>query len=91
MYVFDLTRKGTFEDTLNWKNEIEKVINNYSSVLVGNKLDLISKDNKKIQKKESEDIKKKLNACAFYETSAKIDTGVQEFFLKLVSHIYKRS
>ena len=56
VYVFDLTRKGTFDDMLNWKNEIGKVIKNYSSVLVGNKLDLIKKDKKTIHNKESEEI-----------------------------------
>ena len=90
VYVFDLTKRNTFEDLINWKNEIEKVLTNYSSVLVGNKLDLINKDNEIIQDGDSENIKKQLNACAYYETSAKIGTGVQEFFLKLVSHIYKR-
>ena len=91
VYVFDLTRKGTFEDILNWKKEIEKVIKNYTSVLVGNKLDLINKDNRIVQNKECEDVKKRLKACAYYETSAKIGTCVQEFFLKLVSQIYKKS
>ena len=41
--------------------------------------------------KESEEIRKQLNACAYYETSAKKGTGVQEFFLKLVSNIYRKS
>ncbi len=90
VYVFDLTRRETFEDLINWKNEIEKALDAYSSILVGNKLDLINDDNRIVHKEESDYIKKELNACAYYETSAKIGTGVQEFFLKLVSHIYKR-
>jgi small GTP-binding protein len=89
VYVYDLTRKQTYDDLLNWKGEIEEVIRKYSSVLVGNKLDLVNEDNKLIQDKGPEEIKKQLGACAHYETSAKIGTGVQEFFLKLVSHIYK--
>ncbi len=89
VYVYDLTRKQTFDDLLNWKAEIQKVIKNYSSVLVGNKLDLITEDKKVIKDKEAEEIKMQLNACAYYETSARIGTGVQEFFLKLVSHLYK--
>jgi small GTP-binding protein len=91
VYVFDLTRKKTFENISNWKDEIKKVLGDFSSVLVGNKLDLINHENRVIKKQESEILKKKIGSCAFYETSAKIGTGVEKFFLKLVSHIYKRS
>ena len=91
VYVFDLTRKITFNNILGWKNEIEKAIKGFSSVLVGNKLDLITRDIGIIRKEESETLKKKLKACAYHETSAKIGTGVEEFFSKLVSHIYKSS
>ncbi|MFX0000361.1 MAG: Rab family GTPase [Candidatus Hodarchaeota archaeon] len=91
VYVFDLTNKNTFDNIFGWKNEIEKAIKGFSSILVGNKLDLINDDNKIIIKKDSEILKKKLKACAYHETSAKIGTGVEEFFTKLVSRIYKSS
>ena len=91
VYVFDLSQKRTFDNILGWKNEIEKAIKGFSSILVGNKLDLITQNNKIIGKEESEALKKKLKSCAYHETSAKIGTGVEEFFSKLVSHIYKSS
>ena len=90
VYVFDLTRRKTFEDLINWKNEVEKVLKDYSSVLVGNKLDLMNPDHSIIQNEESENVRIQLNACAYYETTAKLGTGVEDFFLKLVTHIYKR-
>jgi len=91
VYVFDLTRKKSFEDLINWKSEIEKVLKDYSSVLVGNKLDLMNPDHRIIQNEETENVRRQLNACAYYETSAKLGTGVEDFFLKLVTHIYKSS
>ncbi len=89
VYVFDLTNKKTFENLTNWKDEIEKVIERFSSILVGNKLDLINTENRVIDKEESDNLKQFLTACGYFETSAKSGTGIDEFFLKLISHIYK--
>ncbi|MFX1554513.1 MAG: hypothetical protein ACFFBV_11360, partial [Promethearchaeota archaeon] len=60
-----------------------------SSVLVGNKFDLINTENRVIDKEESDNLKQFLTACGYFETSAKSGTGIDEFFLKLISHIYK--
>ncbi|MFX1364113.1 MAG: Rab family GTPase [Promethearchaeota archaeon] len=91
VYVFDLTRRNTFENIKKWKDETEKVLGNLSSVLVGNKLDLINSGNRIVEKREAESLKKNISACEYFEASAKIGTSVEEFFLKLVSHIYKTS
>ncbi len=91
VYVFDLKRKKTFENIPKWKDEIEEVLKSFSSVLVGNKLDLIKHEKRVIKKQEAESLKKTISACTYFETSAKIGTGVEEFFLKLISHIYKKS
>ncbi len=90
VYVFDLTRKQTFDSIIAWKKEIEKAIKSFSSILVGNKFDLITR-NERIIGEEAQTLKKQLKACAYHETSAKIGTGVEEFFSKLVAHIYKSS
>ncbi|MFX1501512.1 MAG: Rab family GTPase [Promethearchaeota archaeon] len=91
VYVFDLTRRETFESIIKWKDEIKKVLGNFSSVLVGNKVDLLNPRKRVIEKQEAESLKKNIAACAYIEASAKTGTGVKEFFLKLVSHLYKRS
>lgn len=91
VYVFDLSRKATFENIPKWKEEIEKVLGNFPSVLVGNKLDLINDENRVIKKQRAENLKKTIESCAYFEASAKIGTAVKDFFLKLVSYIYKRS
>ena len=91
VYVFDLTNKKSFEHLINWKTEIEKSIGGFKTILVGNKLDLINSENRVIKKEESDNLKKILSACAYFETSAKSGTKVEEFFLKLVSIMYKTS
>jgi small GTP-binding protein len=92
VYVFDLTNKKTFESLKNWKEEIDKSISKgFSSVLVGNKLDLIETKDIGIEKEEYDNLKKILTACGYFKTSAKLGTRVDDFFLKLVSHMYKSS
>ena len=91
VYVFDLTNIKTLDNLANWKNEIEKSIEGFSSVLVGNKLDLINLENRVIKKEDCDYFKQFLAACGYFETSAKIGTGVDNFFLKLVKHMYKLS
>jgi small GTP-binding protein len=89
VYVFDLTNKKTFENLPYWKSEINKSINSFSSILVGNKLDLLDNNGKTIEKDESESLMLQLAASEYIETSAKSGANVEEFFLKLISHMYK--
>jgi small GTP-binding protein len=92
VYVFDLTNKKTFESLKNWKKEIEKSISKgFSNVLVGNKLDLIEPEDNGIDKEEWDNLKQILTACGYFKTSAKLGTGVDDLFLKLVTHMYKSS
>ena len=91
VYVFDLTRRDTFDHIYRWKTEIEKAIKNFSSILVGNKHDLINSEYKIIENEESENLRKKIGACAYYKTSAKIGTRVEEIFTTLVSYLHKLS
>ncbi len=91
VYVFDLTDKRTFESLTYWKTEIEKIIEDFSCVLVGNKLDLLNSKNSIIEKEESDNLRKILAATEYFETSAKMGTHVEDFFLKLVSQMYKLS
>ena len=89
VFVFDLTNKNTLINLKNWKEEVENIISNYSSVLVGNKVDLVNSGNLHIQKEDCEDILQFLGAIAYFETSAKLGIGVEEFFLNLISNMYK--
>jgi small GTP-binding protein len=90
VFVFDLTNRNTFDSLLNWKDEIEQVVDGFSSVLVGNKTDLLDNEHRIIDNEELNKIKKSLSACEYFETSAKSGNNVEEFFLELVSHLYKK-
>jgi len=90
VFVFDLTNRKTFESLPDWKKEIEKVIEGFSSVLVGNKADLLDNEHRVIDQKESDNLRQSLSAYDYFETSAKSGNNVKEFFLKLISYMYKK-
>jgi small GTP-binding protein len=90
VFVFDLTNRKTFESLPNWKIEIEKVVGGFSSVLVGNKADLLDNEHRVIGKEESDKLKQMLSAYEYFETSAKSGNNVKEFFLELITHMYKK-
>lgn len=89
VYVFDLTRKNSFEDIISWKKEVDNSIGFLPNVLVGNKLDLVNTEKNLITIEESNSLKQQLKACAYYETSAKLGTGVDDVFRKLAFEMYK--
>jgi small GTP-binding protein len=88
IYVFDLTRKETFDHIKNWKEEVENTSGFISNVLVGNKCDL--NDNKIISPEETNFLKQYIGACSFDKTSAKLGTGVDDFFTKLTLEMNKK-
>ncbi len=91
VYVFDLSRKNTFEDIVGWKKEVENSIGFLPNVLVGNKLDLVNSEEKLITDQDSDSLRQHLDACAYYETSAKTGISVNDVFKKLTSEMYKIS
>ena len=89
IYVFDLTRRSSFANLPNWKEEVEKVVGEKPSILVGNKLDLAKEGNREIALHDGESLKKELNALSYYETSAKNGTKVNDVFKDIVIRILK--
>jgi len=90
VYVFDITNRDSFENILEWKREVETVIPNKPSVLVGNKCDLA--DERVVSKKEGELLAEKLgpSCLGYYESSAKTGINLDELFQKLVSTIINK-
>jgi small GTP-binding protein len=80
LYTFDLTRKSTLLNLLDWKKEVEEVIGKKTSILVGNKLDVINEQQEKLMKKETIELNKDLGALEYIETSAKDDVGIDQIF-----------
>lgn len=89
IYVYDLVRRETFDNILDWKQEIEASIGTVPSVLVGNKSDLIPTDNRLITRQETDFIKDKITASKNFETSAKLGTGVEQIFINLTKEMYR--
>jgi len=89
IYVYDLSRRETFENIKTWKEEVEDTIGKTPNIFVGNKLDLIIKDNRLVSKEESDHYKQMLGASEYFETSAKLGNGVNELFYKLALDMYK--
>jgi len=91
VYAFDLTRKDTLDNLLTWKEEVESKIGVVPNILVGNKLDLITSENRLINLDDVNHIKHQVSASEYIETSAKIGTKVEDVFSKLTLEIHKSS
>ena len=92
VFVFDLTRRSSFQNLLDWKVEVEKVIGDRKPcILVGNKLDLAEQGNREVGEGDGEALKNELNAIAYYETSAKNDIKVEPVFKDITLAILDRT
>ena len=89
IYVFDLTRKDTLERLENWKEEIEGQIGSCPSVLVGNKTDLIKPQGQIILNEEIKKYCQNLGTRAYFETSAKIGTNIDDVFYRIAADMYE--
>jgi small GTP-binding protein len=90
IYTFDLTRKSSLTDLTEWRNEIKKGLKEeFSSVLIGNKLDLINEKDRLINLEDILLTKKELSVSEYFETSAKNNTGIDNAFRKLAIDIFK--
>lgn len=89
IYVHDLTRRSSFKNLPNWKQEVEKEIGQKTSILVGNKLDLAEDGKREIGKQEGESYKDELGAKSYYETSAKEGDNVEKIFKEITRGILK--
>ena len=91
VYAFDLTRKDTLDNIINWKEEVESKIGVVPNIFIGNKLDLINSENSFINKKEINHFKELLSTSAYLETSAKHGTNVKDVFDELALKMYKNT
>ncbi|CAF3793639.1 unnamed protein product [Adineta steineri] len=84
LIVYDVTNRETFSHVCRWIDEIKKYCDdNIVKVLVGNKDDVVSKDDQSIRKvvptQEVEQYAEKMN-MPFFETSAKDNKNIHEVF-----------
>ncbi len=91
VYVFDLTRRSSFQNMPNWKEEVEKVVGLKPSMLVGNKIDLVTEGKREISSPEGEALMTEIGSLGYYETSAREGTNVDDLFTQITLSILKAS
>jgi len=91
IYVFDLTRRSSFADLLEWREEVEKVIMGKPCIVVGNKLDLAREGQREVAEQDGESVKSEMHAMKYFETSAKEGDSVNEIFKVLTLEILRNS
>ena len=89
IYVFDLTRRSSFADLLEWREEVEKVIGQKPCLVVGNKLDLAKQGQREVAEQDGEAVKFEMHAMKYFETSAKESNSVGEIFKTLTLEILR--
>ncbi len=83
IFFYDITRKETFIEILNWKEELNEIISKpISLILIGNKSDLESE--RQVTQEEGEKIQNELDAIAFYEISALHDINMKIVLEKII-------
>ena len=89
--MFDLTRCSSFVDLIEWRDDVEKVIGQKSSLLAGTKLDLAREGKREVSAQEGEALMSELHVFKYFETSAKDGNSVEDVFTLLTLEILKSS
>ena len=83
--VFDITNRDSFDDLVNWLNDMRQLCApNASILLIGNKVDL--EDDRVIVESEANSYAERYN-LNYMETSAKSGKNIQEAFVRLGTEI----
>jgi GTPase SAR1 family protein len=84
--VFDLTDRRSFDDVPGWADLLERNVDGCTVALVGNKSDL---PNREISWDEGDDMRSKIRAAYYYETSAQNGENINELFFALAEALSK--
>ena len=90
LIVYDITKKSTFENVKNWYIDlITKAEKGCIIALIGNKLDLVERNERKreVSKEEAQSYADD-NHMLFYETSAFNGNNINDIFEELMQTIY---
>eukprot|EP01091_Cochliopodium_minus_P021421 TRINITY_DN979_c0_g2_i2.p1 TRINITY_DN979_c0_g2~~TRINITY_DN979_c0_g2_i2.p1 ORF type:complete len:109 (-),score=21.46 TRINITY_DN979_c0_g2_i2:38-364(-) len=88
--VYSITSRDSFDEISIFRDQVLRVKDEdfFPLVLIGNKCDL--EDEREVTRKEAEEMAKSWN-IPFFETSAKMNTNVNEAFLSIIEEIRKRT
>lgn len=84
--VFDVTNPVTFENVVNWHDDVVKICGAVPCFLVGNKTDL--KNDRRVSRSVGSELASKLG-LSFFETSAKTGEKVDDLFEIMAKKLYE--
>ena len=88
IYVYDISRKSSFEHINDWVDFVKEQRGDDRSVLyylIGNKSDLT--DERQVSFEEGDSLSRSLGFMGFAEVSARTCTGVKELFSRIAAEI----
>jgi Ras-related protein Rab-1A len=85
-FVFDITNKQSFANIAKWITDIKKETQDFSSIIIGNKIDM--NDMRTVTYEEASEFSKKFGA-EYIETSAKNSQNIDEIFKKFAVKLVK--
>ena len=88
LIVFDLCNRTSFESLPKWIDELSQHLSGVPIAIVGNKLDLADGDARRVQIKEADEFAI-ANGAKYFETSAKLGSGIEPIFLHLSEIIHE--
>jgi small GTP-binding protein len=89
IYVFDITKRETFEKVKEWHSESQQYLKNCPVIIVGNKADL--QEERVIAKKEGEALANEIGAIGYWETSAKTGEKLEDAYMTLTTGMLDRN
>ncbi|MFW9771150.1 MAG: Rab family GTPase [Candidatus Heimdallarchaeota archaeon] len=78
----------SYDNIIEWHEDIKKYCGNIPIILFGNKIDLINIE--KLDDIEAEKLGEQRNFLGYYRTSAKTGTGVYEAFQAIIKELYHK-
>ena len=84
VFMFDLTSTESMDEVLKWKEEVDRHLSDYTSLLVGNKTDLVME--RTISEEDAKKMAEQLG-MDYMETSVKLDKNVNEVFVRTTRNI----
>jgi Ras-related protein Rab-1A len=84
VFMFDVSRRDSFEAIQNWKAEVDAHLSKYVGILVANKIDLISE--REVTTEEGKQLAEKMG-MDYIETSVKLNQNVNEAFRVIAKKI----